>query len=150
MGKGPPVTTPSGVSPTGLNVHAMLEARHGSTSRGMDMTAQMAYPHTELSALMQSPCRPEENGYFGATYGIPSKILYEFEMEARRGAEMDHAVAVVQEHLMDVILSVTFPTICSYEGDGRPPAKKTQDVVVTGFRFGREEIDMSSKIVGRR
>ena len=146
MAKGPPVTTPSGKNPPGLlNAHAMLEARHGSTSLGMDMTALTAYPHTEMSLLMQSPCRPEEDGYFGATYGIPSKILYEFEMEARAGADVDYAADVVQEHLMDVVLSVTFPSICSYEGDGRPPAKKTQDVVITGFRFGREELDMSRK-----
>lgn len=148
MTEGTPVTTPSGKTSSGLtNVHSMLEARHGSTSIGMDMMALMAYPRTETSLLMQSPCRPEEDGYFGATYGIPSKILYEFEMETRAGADIDYAVEIVQEHLMDVVLSVTFPSICSYEGDGRPPAKKTQDVVITGFRFGREELDMSRKFL---
>ena len=131
--------------PPKLNVHAMLEARHGSTARGMDVTADTSYPRTELSELMQSPCRPEENGYFGATYGIASKLFYEFEIESRRGTELSQAIMVIEEHLMDVVLAVTFPTICSYEGDGRPPAKKTQDVVISGFRFGREELDMSRK-----
>ena len=145
MVNGPPNTTNSGVKPPGLDVNAMLKARHGSTAMGMDVTALAAYPLTEMSALMQSPCRPEENGYFGATYGIPSKIGYEFEVEARPGANLEQAVLVVQEHLMDVTLSITFPTICSYEGDGKPPAKKTQDVVITGFRFGREELDLSRK-----
>ena len=149
MGNGPPNDSkPSGTKRSGLNVNAMLAARHGSTSEDLEMTAQTEYFHNTISELMQSPCRPEENGYFGATYGIPSKIVYEFEMESRPGSKIDHASLVVQEHLMDVVLSVTFPTICSYEGDGRPPAKKTQDVVITGFRFGREELDKSSKYHG--
>eukprot|EP00977_Amphora_coffeiformis_P012560 scaffold3132_cov158-Amphora_coffeaeformis.AAC.5 len=128
-----------------LNIHAMLEARHGSKARAMDVTADTSYPKTEMSALMQSPCRPEENGYFGATYGIPSKLFYEFEIEFRHGTELSQAIMVIEEHLMDVVLSVSFPSICSYEGDGRPPAKKTQDAVISGFRFGREELDMSRK-----
>lgn len=150
MVNGTPNTTNSGVKPPSLDVNAMLKARHGSTAMGMDVTALAAYPRTELSALMQSPCRPEENGYFGATYGIPSKIGYEFEVEARPGANLEQAVLVVQEHLMDVTLSITFPTICSYEGDGQPPAKKPQDVVITGFRFGREELDLSRKFDSAR
>lgn len=133
------------IRPPNLNVNEMLKARHGSSARGMDITADTSYPRTEMSALMQSPCRPEENGYFGATYGIPSKLYYEFEIESRRGTDLSQAILVVEEHLMDVVLAVTFPTICSYEGDGRPPAKKDQDVVITGFRFGREELDLSSK-----
>ena len=163
MAKGSPETTPSGVGqgnmgngqpddatpedkkPPRLNVDAMLAARHGSTSQDLEMTALSEYPENKMSKLMQSPCRPEENGYFGATYGIPSKIGYEFEMESRPGSKIDQTSLVVQEHLMDVVLSVTFPTICSYEGDGRPPAKKTQDVIITGFRFGREELDMGRK-----
>ena len=130
-----------------LDVFAMLKARHGSTAFGMDMMAELYYPRTEISELMQSPCRPEENGYFGATSGSPSKITYEFEVEARENANLDQTVTVIQEHLMDVVLSVTFPTICSYEGDGRPPAQaqRTENVVITGFRFGREEFDTSRK-----
>ena len=116
----------------------MLQARHGSTALGMDVAADKEYPRSELSALMQSPCRPEENGYFGATSGIPSKITYRYDIEAKPGTDINHASLIVEEHLMDMVLSVTFPSVCSFEGDGRPPAKRTDDVVITGFRFGRE------------
>jgi len=128
-----------------LNIHAMLEARHGKKARAMDVTADALYPKSEMSALMQSPCRPEENGCFGATYGIASKLFYEYEIESRHGSDFSQVIMVVEEHLMDVVLSVTFPMICSYEGDGRPPAQKTQEVLIRGFRFGREELDMSRK-----
>lgn len=127
-----------------LDIPAMLEARHGSSAFGMDTKAKMYYPSTEFSALMQSPCRPEEDGYFGATSGAPSKITYEFEIEARRGADLEQAATIIQEHLMDVVLSGTFPTICSYEGEGTQ-AKRSENAVITGFRFGIEEIDTSRK-----
>ena len=87
-----------------LDILAMLQARHGSTALAMDMRAELYYPRTELSELMQSPCRPEESGYFGATSGSPAKITYEFEMEARQNTNMEQAATVIQEHLMDVVL----------------------------------------------
>lgn len=55
------------------------------------------------------------------------------------------ALMVVEEHMIDMVLAVTFPTICSFEGDGRPPAQKPSDVTITGFKFGQEELDMRSK-----
>lgn len=111
------------------------------------MTADASYPKTEISLLMQSPCRPEENGYFGATYGIPSKVFYEFDFEARKSVDVNQALMILQEHIVDVVLSVTFPTICSYEGDGRPPAKKTQEVEVRGFKFELNELEIKRKCI---
>lgn len=128
-----------------MNATTLLQAHHASTADTMERTADESYPTTAISELMQSPCRPEEDGYFGATYGVPSKLVYEFEMEAMRGSKEEEALLVIEEHLMDMVLAVTFPTICSFKGDGLPPAKKTQDVVITGFKFGREKLDMERK-----
>lgn len=131
--------------PSSLDVEAMLKARHGSSASSLDVEADRAYPVTQISALMQSPCRPEENGYFGGTSGFPNKIFYDFEIETRSGADIGQAVLVVQEHLMDVLLALTFPSVCSFDGDGPPPELPKQQVGITGYRFGREPLDLSRK-----
>lgn len=74
-------------------VHTLIEARHASTDIDIKRTAEENYPVTYMSELMQSPCRPEENGYFGATYGIPSRLVYEFEMEASRGTKVEEGTS---------------------------------------------------------
>lgn len=134
-----------------LDVEAMLQARHGSSAEQLwDHEADLAYPRTEISELMQSPCRPDENGYFGATYGTPTKVFYEFALEAQPTTDIRQAVTVVQEHLMDVVLASTFPTLCSFTDNGGGGSEglssgPTQRLAINGYRFGRELLDFGRK-----
>jgi hypothetical protein len=129
-----------------MDINQLLDARHASGWEDMETTADASYPRTEISELMESPCRPETNGYFGATYGFPSKIKYEFELESRQGTDIDEVLMIIDEHVMDVVLSKTFPSICSYDGTGNAAVlEKSNEIAITGFKFTKDELDMGRK-----
>ena len=68
---------------------------------------------------MISPCKPERDGYFGSTSGNPTMIQYGFEIESiiNRSADITDALDAIRERVMDVILSYSFPTICTLDRD---------------------------------
>jgi hypothetical protein len=76
--------------------------------------AQILYPQSIESANMISPCKPERDGYFGSTSGIPTILQYGFEMESIISSTTDiaDALEIIRERIMDVLLSYSFPTIC--------------------------------------
>jgi hypothetical protein len=140
----------------------MLQARHGSSTEQLwDKQADLAYPRTEISEFMQSPCRPDEQGYFGATWSTqsPTKIFYEFEIEMSAAESIPttnnnnnnirQAVTIVQEHLMDVVLASTFPKLCAFDKDkdgaaiASSSANQNNRIAINGFRFGREALDIN-------
>ena len=81
--------------------------------------AQVIYPQSQESADMISPCKPERDGYFGSTSGSPTMIQYGFEIESiiNRSADITDALDAIRERVMDVILSYSFPTICTLDRD---------------------------------
>jgi hypothetical protein len=98
-------------------------------------SASLDYPASKESALMLSACRPENDGYFGGTFGDPVVLQYAFEMESYVNAEITEALNAVREHVMDVTVASTFPAVCSY----RELNVGTNELKgVTGFQFGQD------------
>jgi hypothetical protein len=99
--------------------------------------AEMEYPFTQDSALMLSPCKPDKNGYFGGTYGLPFIIQYGFEIESIMNGNIPDALDTIREHVMDTIVSYTFPSICNFRDIS---STKHNNAVhgVTGFNFGQD------------
>ena len=81
--------------------------------------AKVVYPESQESAFIISPCKPERDGYFGGTSGHPSIIQYGFEIEStiEGSADIMDALDTIREHVMDVVLSYTFPAICMVDRD---------------------------------
>lgn len=81
--------------------------------------ASLAYPVSQESAFIISPCKPERDGYFGGTSGHPNMIQYGFEIEStiESSADIMDALDTIREHVMDVVLSYTFPAICVIDRD---------------------------------
>ncbi len=81
--------------------------------------AKVAYPVSQESAYIISPCKPERDGYFGGTSGHPNMIQYGFEIESaiESSADITDALDTIREHVMDVVLSYTFPAICMIDRD---------------------------------
>jgi hypothetical protein len=103
--------------------------------------AQISYPTSQESADMISPCKPERDGYFGSTSGHPTMIQYGFELESiiNRSADITDALDAIREHVIDVILSYSFPTICPWNRDLTAPTGRNHHSYtidsVTGFHF---------------
>jgi hypothetical protein len=105
----------------------------------LNKNANIEYPNSQESKDMLSTCKPERGGYFGGTSGDPATLQYAFELESVMNADLSDALYMIREHLMDSIVSVTFPSICSLRD--LSPANAPTDVVgdivgVTGFKFG--------------
>lgn len=103
--------------------------------------AQISYTTSQESEYMISPCKPERDGYFGSTSGPPTIIQYGFEMESiiNRSADITDALDTIREHVMDVLLSYTFPTICAWSRELTTSSSSSSHNYtvnsVTGFHF---------------
>jgi hypothetical protein len=104
--------------------------------------AQILYPQSLESADMISPCKPERDGYFGSTSGNPTVIQYGFEIESiiHGSTDIADALDAIRERMMDVILSYTFPTICTLDRDLSTTNSNRTSLIykidkVTGFLF---------------
>jgi hypothetical protein len=146
----------------------LLTKRH--THPIPDHAADPTYPKSIWSEFMQSPCRPEDSGHFGSTFGTPILLQYGFEMETTHFPNIEQALKIVDEKVMDALLSTFFPTICGFDNDSsssqaasmNPSQRNMQqqdfaaapaaaafkrDAEITGFRFSKELIDMTSKLI---
>ena len=122
---------------------ATREQRHNTPP--IQKHAQIIYPQSQESAQMISPCKPERDGYFGSTSGKPIILQYGFEMESiiNSSTDITDALDAIREHIMDVILSYTFPTICTWDRDLSTPNNNNNNQTVfiskiasvTGFHF---------------
>jgi hypothetical protein len=125
--------------PNNLDVSTDVNVRHfvePFDRNGDDVAFQSS--GAEFS-LMQSSCRPEQNGYFGGTFGIPIQLEYGFEMEAYAVANFDHALEAVREHIIDALVSETFPNVCGL--DRRRQMKERSKHTsgrVSGFKFEKD------------
>jgi len=77
--------------------------------------AEDATTGSKTWALLQSPCQPEADGYFGATYGEPMVLQYAVELVWRNNFDndKDDALDLIRERVMDAVVSDTFPTLCA-------------------------------------
>lgn len=80
-----------------------------TTERHVDKTYD-----TSTYLLMASPCRPEKEGYFGSTSGTPLEIQFGFEMETEDGDKVQHLLNEIEQKIVDVMLSTTFPNLCGF------------------------------------
>lgn len=91
-------------------------------------------------ALMSSPCRPEYDGFFGATSGDPIQIQYGFKVEVQPLSAIMDILDAIEDKIVDSILQSTFPEMC-----GLRPAKYPNRSLVhdnghpSGFRFFKFE-----------
>jgi hypothetical protein len=69
---------------------------------------------TSTMQLMSSPCRPETDGYFGSTSGTPLEIQFGFELETEDDDNIDFLLDEIQEQIVDMVLSSSFPNLCGY------------------------------------
>ena len=117
-------------------------------------TAEIAFPRYSESALMVSPCHPEEDGYFGGTYGVPIEFEYVFQMESTPMAKIDKALLAVRDRVIDELVSDTFPQLCGMERIERRLQENshnedatTPKSFISGFKFDRSpQIDLDSKL----
>lgn len=63
-------------------------------------------------ALMNSPCRPEKDGFFGATSGDATRVQYGFQMEIHPFSITSEVLNVIEDKIVDSIIMNTFPNIC--------------------------------------
>lgn len=143
-----------GVESRPLSRHLMedlLAKRH--THPIPDHVADPTYPNSIWSEFMLSPCRPEDTGHFGSTFGTPILLQYGFEMETSHFPNIERALKIIDEKVMDALLSTFFPTICGFDESqttANPPQRNLADPVkpfdaeITGFRFSKELVDMTS------
>lgn len=96
--------------------------------------------------LMQSPCLPDSNGYFGGTSGMPLVMEYGYEMEFAPRTDTSSALQIIRQYILDQVLSTSFPEVCSIttnrklsQGDVQVQGK------MTGFQFLKEFVDPDRK-----
>ena len=81
---------------------------------------------------MHSACRPEEDGYFGSTYGNSRKLHFGFRVETKPLSSIMEVLDLVEDRIVDSVLSESFPEICGFGGR----RKLTSGLIrATGFKF---------------
>ena len=121
-------TTFNALPPT----NAQDEVRHkiDTSTYELNMNAVSTY-NTEFMALMESPCRPEYDGFFGSTSGEPLEVQYGFRLDTPPFSTIMDLLDVVEDRVVDSILSHSFPAQCGYRR--RELQRKLS--TASGFRF---------------
>ena len=111
--------------------------------------------NSQFMPTMTSSCRPEVDGFFGATSGDYIKVQYGFQVETQPLSQINNVLNVVKDHIVDSILINTFPEMCGSRrslhqiggkeveegGQVHPQQRKQQRSLVhtaghpSGFRF---------------
>lgn len=111
-----------------------------------------------ILSLMSSPCRPEADGYFGSTSGIPLDIQFGFEMETEDEENVEYLLDEIQEQIIDVALSSAFPNLCGFRrrkerarhlgmrGLSKVEAQLKAKPRITGFKFAMDLQEKSGKL----
>ena len=76
----------------------------------------------KFMALVRSPCRPEYDGFFGATSGDPIRIQYGFKVEVEPLSAIMDILDAIEDKIVDMILQSSFPDMC-----GLHEARKTRE-----------------------
>mmetsp|Transcript_19462 Transcript_19462/g.40954 ORF Transcript_19462/g.40954 Transcript_19462/m.40954 type:complete len:350 (-) Transcript_19462:126-1175(-) len=97
----------------------------------------------KFMALMNSPCRPEYDGFFGATSGESVRIQYGFQLEIQPLSSIMEIINIVEDKIVDSVLQSSFPEICGLhrtrkiESSENDPERSLVhvDEHPSGFRF---------------
>jgi hypothetical protein len=102
--------------------------RHDTLSSPIELNVDAKSTYNDkFMALMKSPCRPEYDGFFGATYGVPVQMQYGFRLETMPLSSIMDMLDVIEDKLVDDILQSSFPEMCGY--------RRRQLSHAIGFRF---------------
>jgi hypothetical protein len=80
----------------------------------IDVDPRFTY-NEKFMALMDSPCRPEQDGFFGATSGDPVRVQFGFQLEIEPLADIMEILDVIEDKVVDSILMNTFPNMCGLQ-----------------------------------
>lgn len=124
----------------------VLNIRHNKPPHSKPV--EHSYPRTKFTHLMASDCRPTQNGFFGSTAGAPAIIEYGFSLETTVFADVGRILDIIDEHVMDEVLSTTYPNLCATAGQRRKLSLTSGAQYpgrVTGFKFEEESIEEAGK-----
>jgi hypothetical protein len=93
-----------------------------NTPKELNVDPRSTY-NEKFMALMNSPCRPEYDGFFGATSGEPIRIQYGFQVEVQPLSAIMDILEAIEDKIVDSILQISFPETC-----GLQRARKTQEL----------------------
>ena len=117
-----------------LDKHSDVRHSMNDPPLELDVDATSTY-NEKFMALMESPCRPEDDGFFGATAGTPVIVTYHFRLEAEPLASAVKLLDIVEDKLIDSILSHEFPAMCGFR------RRRLDGHTASGFRFfGFQEV----------
>jgi hypothetical protein len=106
------------------------QARHNANNRPVELNVDAKTTYNDkIMALMESPCRPESDGFFGATAGVPIVLTYGFRLETEPLASVVKILDIVEEKVVDSILSNAFPQMCGFR------VRRLDGHSAFGFRF---------------
>jgi hypothetical protein len=99
------------------------------------------------SGLRVTPCQPEDDGYFGGTFGESAVLRYTFEMESTTGADIVSALDEVSKQVSEAILVNTFPQLCGGSTHGRlVQLSMSDDTRINGFHLERGQINFKGTL----
>jgi hypothetical protein len=125
-----------------LVVDDALRIRHTDGTEPLERSSHVGSTFdTSFMPLMQSPCRPEPDGYFGGTYGTPVEVQYAIKVEATPLAPIQGIVEALEEKVTDEVLANAFPAICGFKDHERL-------IQANGIKFDKIEGLSKGKIVG--
>lgn len=120
--------------------HSVGKEVHSSiTPKEINVDPLSTY-NDNFMTLMKSPCRPELDGFFGATSGEAIRVDYQFRAEVQPLSAIMDILDAIEDRIVDSILQSSFPEMCglgrienstrsSLHSDGHP----------SGFRFFKFE-----------
>jgi hypothetical protein len=112
-----------------VKVDPNAKIRHNFNTRPLELNVDAKATYNDkFMALMESDCRPETDGFFGATYGEPVKITYGFELEAQPLSSIVELLDIIEDKVVDGILSNSFPQMCGF-------GRRLSNHAASGFRF---------------
>jgi hypothetical protein len=89
--------------------------RHSANTSPLELNVDAKATYNDkFMALMKSPCRPEFDGFFGATYGAPIKIKYGFKLETMPLSPIMDMLDFIEDKIVDSILVTSFPQLCGF------------------------------------
>ena len=112
-------------------------------SQATERDVSPLYENQQLQ-FMSSPCRPETDGYFGSTSGTPLEIQYGFEMETEDEENLEYLLEEIQEQIVDVILSTSFPNLCGY----RRRQERTRHLSMRGLTSSESQLKAKPRTTG--
>lgn len=90
----------------------------------------------KFMSLMNSPCRPEYDGFFGATSGEPIRVQYGFKVEVQPLSAIMDILDAIEDKIVDSILQSSFPKMCgSRQSGNRSRSLEHSSGHPSGFRF---------------